>query len=439
VKNEYKTTKNIFPELIRILVIGNGGRENSLAWALSKCNQESIIFVAPGNGGTEDQERCFRLDIPSDDANSLIKEAQIKNIELVVIGPETPLADGLADKLRQEGIIVFGPGAEGAQLESSKKWAKELMLAAGIPTAKYWTASTKEAALNLLNRIKTPLVIKADGLAAGKGVFVPETIEETKVAINNSFEGKFGVAGNEVVLEEKLQGPEISIFAITDGKRFVLLPPAQDHKRLKDGDKGPNTGGMGAYTPANLIKEKDIKEISEIIIQPTIDELNKRGIEYRGVIYAGLMITQSGPKVIEFNCRFGDPECQALMPLMGREFAKVLYACGSGSLHLAPKLTILKSYSACVVAAAKGYPEDPRKDDEIEFTFQKNSSVEIFHAGTKLNSQGKLLTSGGRVLSLVGQGKDFDEAFNRVYDTLKGIKYEGINYRLDIGNQVRKL
>ncbi len=425
--------------LKRILIVGNGGRENSIAWALSKNHSIEQIYVCPGNGGTENFERCMCLKTKSGDEKTIINECQRLQINLVIIGPEVPLAEGLADKMREAGLTVFGPGKEGAQLEASKDWAKALMIENNIPTAKYWSAKSKEEALGILQRFNQPLVIKADGLAAGKGVTVCETIEQSREAIKDVFSGKFGSAGNKIILEEKIEGPEVSIFALCDGEKLIILPPAQDHKRLLDGDKGPNTGGMGAYAPAPLINEKALNELTELILKPTLQGLKKKNIKYVGVIYAGLMLTSSGPKVIEFNCRFGDPECQALMPLMGKEFASVLFACARGESENAPKLTFNTKRSACIVAASKGYPESPQGGDKINIKVELNSSLQVFHAGTTVDKSDNIITSGGRVLSVVAQGESFVEAFNLAYSNLKKIKFNGMYYRRDIGYQVRNI
>ncbi len=423
----------------KILVIGNGGRENSLAWAIRKSSFVEQVWVAPGNAGTELNGDCKKIDIDVTNVSSLTKTCKQKHIDLVVIGPEGPLASGLADDLRDEGIVVFGPCAKGAQLEASKTWAKELMAEAGVPTARHWTVETETEAVNLLKELQKPLVVKADGLAAGKGVYVTTSIEETSKAIKEAFSGKFGASAKKVLLEECLEGPELSVFALCDGERFVLLPSAQDHKRLNEGDLGPNTGGMGAYSPAPLMSEEELFKLNALIFEPIINAMLKKGINYRGVIYAGLMLTKSGPKIIEFNCRFGDPECQALMPLMGKEFAEVLYACALGCLQYAPKLSISKACSACVVATVPGYPIHPRYGDRLEINIQSNSSIQLFHAGTSLDAEGKLVTSGGRVLSVVAQAADFDQAFFKVYEELKNVHFQGISYRRDIGHQIRKL
>ena len=426
-------------QLKKILIIGSGGRENSIAWALSRNESIQQIYVCPGNGGTSNFEKCICLKTKSEDEKTIISECQRLQINLVIIGPEVPLAQGLADKMRDAGLTVFGPGKEGAQLEASKDWAKALMIENNIPTAKYWSAGSKEEALKILQKFNQPLVIKADGLAAGKGVTVCETIEQSRDAIVEVFSGKFGSAGNKIILEEKIEGPEVSIFALCDGEKLIILPPAQDHKRLLDGDNGPNTGGMGAYAPALLINQQDLNDLTELVLIPTLKGLKKKKIKYIGVIYAGLMLTSSGPKVIEFNCRFGDPECQALMPLMGKEFASVLFACAKGELENAPKLTFKTKRSACIVAASKGYPESPQKGDKIEINIESNSSIQVFHAGTTVDKSDNIITSGGRVLSIVAQGESFDEAFELAYSNLKKIKFDGMHFREDIGYQVRNI
>ena len=436
-------TQNQKPEVLRelkkILIIGSGGRENSIAWALAKNQSIEQIYVCPGNGGTADFEKCINLKPKSEDDETIILECQRLQINLVIIGPEVPLANGLANKMREAGLTVFGPSKDGAQLEASKDWAKTLMIENNIPTAKYWTTHSKEEALDILQRFNQPLVIKADGLASGKGVTVCETIEQSKEAIKEVFSGKFGAAGNKVILEERIKGPEVSLFALCDGEKLIVLPPAQDHKRLLEGDKGPNTGGMGAYAPAPLINQQDLKDLTDLILTPTLNGLIKKKIKYIGVIYAGLMLTSSGPKVIEFNCRFGDPECQALMPLMGEEFASVLFACAQGELEKAPKLTIKNVCSACIVAATKGYPESPQKGNQININVESNSSLQVFHAGTVIDQFNNILTSGGRVLSVVAQGESFDKAFDLAYNNLKKINFDGMHFRKDIGYQVRHI
>ena len=361
-----------------------------------------------------------------------------KGIDLVVVGPEAPLAAGLADSLRQAGLAVFGPGADGARLESSKRWAKQLMLDARIPTASHATATGLEEALEQLQRFQEPPVVKADGLAAGKGVTVAESFAEARAAVEAIFAGRFGDAGAVVVLEERLRGPEVSVFALTDGSDLVILPPAQDHKRIGEGDTGPNTGGMGAYAPAPLLDAAGLETVRRSILIPTLEALAQRGISYRGVIYAGLMLTATGPKVIEYNCRFGDPECQTLMPLLGPELAVVLQSCAGGHLADAPSLSIDSACSACVVAAAEGYPETPRLGDPIRGGITAADQLQMFHAGSRRLPEGGCCTSGGRVLAMVAQATNFDDAFERVYRAFRQVDFEGISYRRDIGHQVRR-
>ncbi len=422
----------------RILVVGGGGRENALAWALARCHGVSHVWVAPGNGGSQDLPGCSQLAISEADAPGLLRACQELAINLVVIGPEAPLAAGLADRLRQAGLAVFGPGADGARLEASKHWAKALMQQAGIPTARYWPAANLAEALAVLDREARPLVVKADGLAAGKGVTVAESVEEARAAINDIFAGRFGQGeGTSVVLEERTTGPEVSVFALTDGERLVLLPPAQDHKRIGEGDTGPNTGGMGAYAPAPLLDRQGLDLVREQVLEPTLAALRSRGIEYRGVIYAGLMMTEVGPSVIEFNCRFGDPECETLMPLLGPELAQVLMGCATGQLDNTPTLSIQSGCSACVIVAAAGYPGEIRTGDAIACSLQPHDTLQLFHAGTRLDEQGNCRSSGGRVLAVVAQDNNFDEAFAKAYAGVEQVRFEGMVFRRDIGHQVR--
>ena len=426
------------PPLRHLLVVGGGGREQALGWALRRCPGVDAVWITPGNGGTAELGDCQALAIGEQDAEGLIKACREQAIDLVVIGPEAPLAAGVADRLRDAGLAVFGPNADGAQLEASKAWAKALMRDAGIPTAGHWTVASDSEGLELLNQLQRPLVVKADGLAAGKGVTVAETLDDTATAIREAFAGRFGTAGERLVLEERLQGPEVSVFALCDGERMTLLPPAQDHKRLLEGDQGPNTGGMGAYAPAPLLDHAGLEQVRQLVLEPTLQALKDRGIQYRGVIYAGLMLTPDGPQVIEFNCRFGDPECQTLMPLMGPELAKVLQACALGCLDQAPELSVAPACSACVVAAAEGYPEAPRKGDVIELKPDANRERQLFHAGTRRQDDGQVLTAGGRVLTQVAQAADFDQAFASAYEGLELVRFKGMQFRRDIGHQVRR-
>ena len=424
--------------LENILIIGNGGRENSLAWAIQKNDLVKKVYVTPGNAGSERINKCERLKIDIDNKNELVEKLDFFKIDLIVIGPEIPLAKGLADFLREKGFKVFGPGQDGARLESSKSWAKKFMKDANIPTANFWKVNSVNEAKKIIGSSLVPLVVKADGLASGKGVFIPDSKDECFKAVESIFNGRFGNSGKVVVLEEKIQGPEVSVFALCDGEKYILLPTAQDHKRLNENDKGPNTGGMGAYSPAPLLTEDQLDRVIKEIIEPTIVELNRRNIDYKGVIYFGLMITKSGPKVIEYNCRFGDPECQTIMPMMDQNFVFLLEKCSMGNLTGDEKINTFDKVSGCVIATSKGYPNDYKTGFPINIGKIDSSDCQIFDSGTSLSKNGELLTNGGRVLSIVCQDKDYDMAFEKAYKNLKEIQFNGIYFRNDIGHQVRK-
>jgi len=394
--------------------------------------------LIPGNAGSERINKCERINLDINNKNELVEKLNFLKIDLIVIGPEIPLANGLADFLRKKNYKVFGPGKDGAKLEYSKSWAKEFMQDANIPTANFWKVNSLEEAKKIINSSSIPLVVKADGLASGKGVFIPNSKDECFKAAESIFNGRFGNSGNIVVLEEKIQGPEVSVFALCDGNKYILLPTAQDHKRLNEKDKGPNTGGMGAYSPAPLLTEDSIDKIVKEIIDPTINELKKRNIDYRGVIYFGLMITEVGAKVIEYNCRFGDPECQTIMPLMDQSFVSLLEKCSMGKLTGHEKINTSDKVSGCVIATSKGYPHQYKTGFPIKIGKIDTTDCQIFDSGTSLTENGELITDGGRVLSIVCQDKDFDMVFEKAYKNLKEIHFEGIFFRNDIGHQVRK-
>ena len=427
-----------------ILVIGSGGREHSLAWSLARSPGVQAVWVAPGNGGmvgpaTEGSAAVAVAPVAADDGAGIIRLCRDKAVTLVVIGPEAPLAAGLADDLRSHGLTVFGPGADGARLEASKTWAKQLMIQAGVPAAPGWLVTSRTEALEVLHRLGRPPVVKADGLAAGKGVTVANTMAEAEAAVDRAFAGAFGRAGERLVLEERLEGPEVSVLALCDGRDLVLLPPAQDHKRIGEGDTGPNTGGMGAYAPVPFLAPQDLKHMRSTVFLPVLAALQERGIDYRGVMYAGMMLTATGPTVIEFNCRFGDPECQCVLPLLEGNLAAVLQACALGQLAEAPTLSTRDSTaSACVVAAAEGYPGPVRRGDLITDTGSASSGGMVFYAGVGFTETGQLQTAGGRVLASVGLGDDFDQAFEQAYNRLGQIHYAGKTVRSDIGHQVRR-
>ena len=430
--------KQVYEKLENIVIIGNGGRENSLAWAIQKNKLVKKIYLIPGNGGSGIIKKSRNLKLDYENKNLLIQTLNSLEIDLIIIGPEIPLAKGLGDFLRSKNFRVFGPNSDGAKLESSKSWAKSFMKEAKIPTAKFWKVSTIEESEKIISTAPFPLVVKADGLASGKGVFIPDTPEETLKIAKEIINGKFGDSGKIVLLEEKIEGPEISIFALCDGKKYILLPSAQDHKRIEENDKGLNTGGMGAYSPTPILSKSALSIICKEIIEPTIDELIKRNIDYKGVLYFGLMITKFGPKVIEYNCRFGDPECQTIMPLMDTNFVNILFKCATGNLIGDEKVLSSSKVSGCVIAASKGYPEDYDVGFPISFDYDESENIQIYHSGTAVNNEGKIISNGGRVLSVVCQGEDFDSAFNLAYKVLKGINFDGMYYRRDIGHQVRK-
>jgi len=427
-----------FNRLENVLIIGNGGRENSLAWAIQKNKLVKKVYIIPGNAGSERIKKCERINIDINNKNTLVENLYFLKIDLVVIGPEIPLANGLGDFLRKKNFKVFGPGQDGARLEYSKSWAKEFMQDANIPTANFWKVNSLVDAKKVIYSSPSPLVVKADGLASGKGVFIPNSKDECFRAAESIFDGKFGKAGNAVVLEEKIRGPEVSVFALCDGERYVILPSAQDHKRLNERDKGPNTGGMGAYSPAPLLTKDCLDKIIKRIIEPTINELIKKKIDYKGVIYFGLMITESGPKVIEYNCRFGDPECQTIMPLMDQNFVFLLEKCSMGNLTGDELIDTSHKVSGCVIAASEGYPKEYKTGFPIKIGEIDTSDCQIFDSGTSLSKNDELLTDGGRVLSIVCQDKNFDMVFEKVYKNLKKINYNGMYFRNDIGHQVRK-
>ncbi|HEY9884202.1 MAG TPA: phosphoribosylamine--glycine ligase [Thermosynechococcaceae cyanobacterium] len=423
---------------MKVLVIGNGGREHALAWKLLQSPKVQQVTCIPGNGGTALLKRCQNLPLNVEDLEGIGRFALVNGMSLVVVGPEAPLAAGITDYLRHQHLTVFGPTRLGAQIEASKSWAKALMQEANIPTAQAAVFTEKEAAQAYVEAQGAPIVVKADGLAAGKGVTVAATVAEAKVAIAAIFDGQFGKAGERVVIEECLQGQEISVLALTDGITIRPLLPAQDHKRLRDGDTGPNTGGMGAYAPAPIATPELMHRIQTEILEPTLAALQSRQIDYCGVLYAGLMITPEGdPKVIEFNCRFGDPEIQAILPLLETPLGELLLACAQKRLSEQPPIVWKSGASACVVMAAEGYPGTFKKGDRITgIEDAEEQGAMVFHAGTKTKQQ-VLLTDGGRVLGVTVTDETFDAALSKAYTAVNSIQFDGAYYRRDIGDRVR--
>ncbi len=421
--------------LLKVLVVGNGGREHALAWKLLQSPNIEEVTCIPGNGGTQNMEGCQNIPLAVDDFEGITRAALERGISLVAIGPELPLSLGIADYLQQHNLMVFGPTKAGAQIEASKSWAKALMEEAGVPTAQSATFTEAIAAKAYVAEQGAPIVVKADGLAAGKGVTVAATVEEAQGAIESLFQQGFA----KIVVEECLRGEEVSVLAITDGLTVRPLLPAQDHKRIGEGDTGKNTGGMGAYAPAPVATATLMQRIEQEILQPTVEALQKREIDYRGVLYAGLMISPEGePKVLEFNCRFGDPETQAILPLLETPLDELLLACSEQRLAQLPPIQWKPGSAVCVVSASKGYPGTYEKGKAISgIEKAEDSGAVVFHAGTKIQ-RSQLVTAGGRVLGVTAVGEDFQAAIARVYRAADWIEFEGMYYRRDIGHRMRQ-
>lgn len=413
---------------MNILLIGSGGREHALAWKLAQSPLTDTLYAAPGNPGIGEEAELVSLDVA--DHGAVLAFCQARGVSLVVVGPEAPLVDGLADSLRAAGIATFGPSAAAAQLEGSKGFTKELCSRAGIPTAAYARHDDKAKALADLPRFGLPVVIKADGLAAGKGVIIAETAVEAEAAIEDMFGGGFGEAGAEVVIEEFMTGEEASFFALTDGSAIVRFGSAQDHKRVGDGDTGPNTGGMGAYSPARVLTPELEDRVMREIVEPTVRTMSAEGMPYNGVLYAGLMLTAEGPKLIEYNCRFGDPECQVLMTRFSGDLAAMLLAIAEERLANAPAPIFSADTALTVVMAANGYPGTPEKGGQIALT--ETSGVKTFHAGTALRD-GALVASGGRVLNVTATAPSVTEARAAAYRAVDAIDFPSGFCRRDIG------
>jgi len=416
---------------MKILVVGSGGREHAIAWTLLNSPNVQQVFCAPGNGGTATLSNCQNLTIDVDDFAAIAQAVTTHQIDLVAVGPEVPLSMGITDYLQQQKIAVFGPVKAGAEIEASKTWAKDLMIEGHIPTAKAATFQDASSAKNYINREGAPIVIKADGLAAGKGVIVAMTQAEALSAVDVLFNKEF----KTLIIEEFLVGEEASVLAFTDGKTIIPLVAAQDHKRIGEGDTGQNTGGMGAYAPAPLVTPEISQRINTEVLEPAIATLKKRGIDYRGILYAGLMITPEGePKVVEFNCRFGDPETQVVLPLLATPLDELMLACVNQTLDQVD-LQWRDGSAVCVVAAAGGYPDEYAKGKPIEGLDIVTEAI-AFHAGTKLVDQ-QVVTNGGRVLGITALGADFQEAIAKVYSEVEKINFEQMYYRRDIGHRAR--
>ena len=418
---------------MKILIVGSGGREHALAWKAKHNQSVTEIYVAPGNGGTANEDGVTNVEIASDDINGLSKFAQVNEIDLTIVGPELPLVKGITDKFESLNLNCFGPSRKAAQLEGSKKFMKDFLSRHGIPTAIYESFSHLESAIKYLKKLSIPIVIKADGLAAGKGVTVAQTYTEAEKAVRACLEERsFGEAGNKVVIEEFLQGEEASFIVLTDGKTVLPLASSQDHKTRDDQDKGPNTGGMGAYSPAPVITTEIHKKILDQVIMPTIKGLAKEGITYCGFLYAGLMIdNKQNIKVLEFNCRFGDPETQPILMRLDSDLVELCYQASKKELKQI-KLKWNSKVSLGVVMASGGYPQEYEKGHPIEGLPPENENLKVFHAGTL--AENKLIkTDGGRVLCVTALGKNISEAQLNAYNYVKQIKWKNCFYRTDIG------
>ena len=421
-----ETTKTI-----DILLLGSGGREHALAKKLAESPRCGTLYIAPGNGGT--LQEGVNVALAENDPEAVAAFAREEGIGLVVIGPEAPLVAGVADSVRAAGIACFGPGAEGAQMEGSKRFSKELMERAGIPTAAYGSFTDEEAALAYVREQGAPLVVKADGLAAGKGVVVATEQGQAEEAVRECFAGAFGDAGSTVVIEECLTGPECSLLAFTDGKTVRPMATAQDHKRALEGDRGPNTGGMGVYSPVPIVTDEELAVMKRVMVD-TVAELAAEGIDYRGCLYGGFMLTPEGPKVLEFNARFGDPETQVILPRLENDLVDVMLACAEQRLDEV-ELSWRDEWAVAVVLTSAGYPGSYEKGKVITGVEDADAldGVTVYHAGTAVTDTGELVTSGGRVLAVTALGDTFEEARDLAYAACEKIDFEGKTLRHDIG------
>jgi phosphoribosylamine---glycine ligase len=421
---------------MRILVLGSGGREHAIVHSLAASPLVDAIYAAPGNGGTAGERVTTNVALNIEDAGAVVLFAQDNGIDLAVIGPEGPLCAGLADELRAAGIPTVGPGKDGAQLEGSKSFSKELMAAAKIPTAESATFTDRDAAVDYLNTHAAPIVVKADGLAAGKGVTVAMETSEAIAAVEECFSGRFGSAGNKVVIEEFLEGPEVSLLAFVDGTTVMPMAPAQDHKRVGDGDTGPNTGGMGVYSPVPGVDAAEYSRMLEIL-EMTARALHADGIAFRGILYGGFILTAEGPKVLEYNTRFGDPETQVLLPRLTTDLAEVLMALANGELEDLGLLSWTAHVAVSVVIASGGYPGDYATGKPITGIEAADQipGVTVFHAGTKIAEDGILVTAGGRVLNVTAVACDFATAVDNAYKAVELIDFDGAFYRHDIAHR----
>ena len=418
---------------MKVLVIGSGGREHAIVKACLNSTLVTSVIAAPGNGGIAAETTCLPLDV--EDIRATVALAQNERVEFVIVGPEVPLSLGVVDALAAVGIPAYGPNKAGARLEASKVYTKQFLEKYGIPTAAGKSFTEVQAALDYLSSQSFPIVLKASGLAAGKGVIIAQTFEEAAATASEMLEGdKFGASGEEILIERFMQGEEASIMLMVSGRNYVQLPASQDHKRIGEGDTGPNTGGMGAYAPAALVTPALNRQIAEQIIQPTLDGLVAEGIDYRGTLYIGIMIEAEQAKVVEFNVRFGDPECQILLPLLKQDPIQLMLDCVRGTLNPAT-VEITSEHIMIVVLAAAGYPESYAKGDTIRFPTDIPANCSIVHAGTQRTEDGRIVTAGGRVLGIVGKGASLQEARDAAYNLCEQVSFDGAYYRCDIGHR----
>jgi len=418
-----------------VLIVGSGGREHALLKAFLRSDRPLCMFAYPGNPGME-RDGCMLVDRPIGSWQDLADWAVSNEIDLTVVGPEVPLVEGITDLFRENGLAIFGPSKEAALIEGSKAFSKNLMRKYRIPTAEYELFTSREEAVEYLRKKGAPIVIKVSGLAAGKGAIVCNTMDEALVALDDIFDRKlFGEAGSTVVLEEKMEGEEVSVFVVTDGESYRILPTAQDHKTIGDGDTGPNTGGMGAYSPAPVATPRIMKQIEEEVVVPTLHAMAAEGKRYQGVLYCGLMITPQGPKVVEYNCRFGDPETQAVLPLIKCDWFDLFYSAATGKLSTKP-WSLFDGYCVSVVMASHGYPGKYTRGkvitglDDAEYS---RENVDIYHSGTGLDATERMVTNGGRVLAVSGWAESLADAIVLAYEGVSAIDFEGRQYRKDIG------